>query len=89
MKLKRVPTGYSTLDGRYLIERQDGMTECTHPSCDILHHRWIALDMHLVPYVAWHVWDTVIDDYAFHEEFDTKREAVGWLERHLAVRSAP
>jgi hypothetical protein len=92
VKLRRVPAGqtvgYATLDGRYLIERQDGSTECSHPLCDTLHRDLHpGDDMHWVSYVAWHVWDTVRDDYAGHEQFDTKRDAVAWLERHLGELS--
>lgn len=36
------------------------------------HYRW-----------EWHVWDAVKDDYAAHEFWPTKREAVRWLRGHL------
>jgi hypothetical protein len=97
IKLRRVPAvsgganwSYETLDGRYRIERQDGVTMCEHPLCDTLHRRfWSGSDddWHAVSYVAWHVWDTVRDDYAGHEEFDTKREAHQWLDSFLERQS--
>lgn len=89
MKLKREGSGqYVTEDGRYRIERtDDNLTECQHPLCDRLHEKWVEEDMHLVAYTQWHVWDTVKDDYAGgHETFETKRDAVAWLETHLAKR---
>lgn len=72
-------------DSRYVIEREDGITECTHPLCDQLHQRFIERDMHLVAYVSWHVWDTERGDYAHDtaRHFDTKREARAWLATHI------
>lgn len=93
MELHRANGGYETPDGRYRVERQDGLTECEHSMCDTLHRRFHegrGQDrVHYVEYPAWHVWDVVKDDYATDgpEEFGTKREATEWLERHL-TRSA-
>ena len=91
IKLRKVPEGYQTLDGRYNVEHQDGITDCDHPLCYQLHRRFhehgptIGSWSHSVTYVAWHIWDNVADDYAGHNgpnEYDTKREAV-------AARLAP
>lgn len=97
--LRKVQAGvYETLDGRYRIEHQDGLTDCEHPLCDTLHRKWHERTggrygagtgwVHMVPYPAWHVWDTVRDDYAIHDEFDTKRDAHHWLMGHLADKGA-
>ena len=91
VKLRKLGPGrYATLDGRYQVERQDGLTECEHPLCDTLHRKWHTTQrhgwVHYIPYPAWHVWDNERDDYAGGggpEEFDTKALAVAWLERHL------
>lgn len=91
--LRRLGPGvYATLDGRYQIEHQDGLTDCEHPLCDTLHRKWhehtangYGADwVHMVPYRAWHVWDVEADDYATRgpEEFDTKRQAHQWLTDH-------
>ena len=95
--VRRLGVGlYETLDGRYRIERQDGETECSHPLCDQFHRRfWTETGdgrgaIHWMAYVAWHVWDTVADDYAGGGgpvEHDTKRDALRWLMHHLAVRA--
>ncbi len=92
MRLHNYGAGtYATLDGRFLIERQDGETQCEHPLCEQLHERfmsWGDLPGHSVLYVSWHVWDNERNDYASTDSghFDTKREAVAWLERHLAAQ---
>ncbi len=91
MKLKRLGAGqYATEDGRYRVERQEGDTECSHPQCDVLHVKWLTDTrdgrglVHWVTYVEWTVWDTQTNDYAGGQHpFDTKAEAVEWLERFV------
>lgn len=91
MKLKRVPEGYATLDGRFQIERQDGETDCDHPLCYQLHERFRNKDgVHVVAYVSWHVWDVEHDDYADvpEVEYETKRAAERALTRLLEREAA-
>jgi hypothetical protein len=83
--LRRCDSGYETLDGRYVIERQDDITECEHPMCEPLHRRYWTYDadgaMHWIIVPQWHVWDTQRNDYADSNArgFETKRDAVRWL----------
>jgi hypothetical protein len=85
VKLRRLATGvYATLDGRYQVEAQVNWTECDHPLCDQLHERFIYRGMHDVPYTVWIVWDVEYGGYVEnHHTFDTKRDAVAWLENYL------
>jgi hypothetical protein len=95
-ELRRLAPGvYVTADGRYRVERQDGLTECEHPMCDVLHQKFITHQrgggwVHYTSYVAWHIWDDERGDYATAgpEEFDTKREAAAWLHSHLTAGAA-
>ena len=91
VKLRRCDSGYETLDGRYVIERQDDLTECEHPMCDPLHRRFWTdgntgeVMLHWVTESQWHVWDNEKNDYVSWEGrgFETKGAAHRWLTYHL------
>jgi hypothetical protein len=101
LNLRRCDSGYETLDGRYVIERQDDYSECEHPMCDPLHKRFWAPGrgvLHPINAVQWHVWDNHAydgrGDYvdpSHSRGFTTKRDATRWLKDHLAetYRDAP
>ena len=92
MKLRRVQAGvYETEDGRYRIEHEDYVSECSHPQCEDLHRKFFPAPgfgepgmVHPVAYTNWQIWDTVSDNYLDGgEEFESKREAEMYLWSHL------
>jgi hypothetical protein len=85
------PGRYLTEDGRFLIDSDLYETECEHPMCERLHQAQINSPgdrafRHSIYITEWAVWDVAQDDYAtgMPENFPTKRQAVAWLEEHLA-----
>lgn len=100
MKLRRLSVGcYQTVDGRYNIEKNEDYEQ----ECNCVHCRnGLSSDCPrngVSWYFRWIVWDNHAEDYAMFttpygvvypgpDGFDTKSDAVGWLEYHLGRKQS-
>lgn len=65
------------MTGRFVVEKQELVTECSHPLCDQIHERFMEGGVHWTYPTAWHVWDNERNAYADTPEpfYPTRREA--------------